>query len=83
MVNMPIISGTHYCTKCNHEMYWEHFIPYALHSAETFVYTPNSHSVQLLNDPLSKNLEFSIECTKCNQKDCFSYNIRNLHNKKI
>lgn len=79
---MPVISGTHYCTRCNHEMYWEHFIPYALNSVETYTYTPKSHSVKLLNDPLSENLEFRIECTKCNQADYFSYDARNLRNKK-
>lgn len=78
---MPVISGTHYCTRCNHKLYWERFIPSALNTIESFTYTPKSHSVKLLNDPLSEILELRIECSECNQSDYFTYDTRNLRNK--
>ena len=78
---MPMLSGTHYCSKCGHKMFWEYHILFKMPSYESFQYAKNSHSVTLLNNPTSEILEFRIRCDKCNQVDFFKYDAHNLHNK--
>lgn len=78
---MPMLFGTHYCSKCGYEMFWEYHILLKKHSRETFQYTNNSHAVKLLNGKMSDVLEFRIICDKCNQIDFFKYDTHNLRNK--
>ena len=78
---MPMLSGTHYCSKCGREMFWEYHILFKTPSYDVFQYTNNSHAVKLLNDKMSDVLEFRIICDKCNQIDFFKYDVHNLHNK--
>ena len=77
---MPMISGTHHCTKCNNEMYWEYHLPDLLSNASVCTYTNGSHKVRLLNDFRSKQLEFRIVCTKCNHTEDFTYDNHNYYN---
>ena len=70
---MPMISGTHKCTKCGHEMFWEHHLPDPVNNIRAFTYTKDSHSVKKVNSDQSGKFEFRIECTKCNQIDFFTY----------
>ena len=70
---MTMISGTHQCTKCCFEMFWEYHLPDSINNINAFTYTKGSHSVKLLNSSKSNTLEFRIVCTKCNQVDIFTY----------
>ena len=70
---MPMISGTHNCTKCGHEMFWEYHFADPVDNARAFTYTKGSHSVKLIHSDESGIIELRIECTKCNQVDVFSY----------
>ena len=70
---MPMISGTHCCSKCGLEMFWEYHFADPTNNFNAFTYTKGSHSVKLLNSAKSSNLEFRIVCTKCNQIDTFTH----------
>ena len=77
---MPMLSGTHQCSKCGLKMYWEKHILFKC-GYEYFTYTKGSYAVKLLNNKMSDILEFRIECDKCNQVDFFTYDTCSLHNK--
>lgn len=59
---MPLVSGTHYCTNCKHELEWECFI--RKQHIETFTYTGKLRAT-LLNSPSSEELQFRLRCNKC------------------
>lgn len=77
---MPMISGTHFCSECRLEMYWEHHLPELFPNCTVFKYTPGSHRVKLVNSFKSKQLEFQIECTNCNYVDYFYFDNSNYYN---
>ena len=66
---MPMLSGTHLCSKCGLEMFWEYHYPKPFPNCITYKYTHGSHRVKLQNSLKSKQLEFQIECTNCEQVD--------------
>lgn len=70
---MPMISGTHYCSKCGLEMFWEYHLADHINNINAFTYTKGSYSVKLLNSANSNVLELRIVCTKCNQVDVFTH----------
>lgn len=79
---MPMISGIHHCSKCGLEMFWEYNLPEQYQNCTAYTYTHGSHRVKLLNSFKSKQLEFRIECTNCDQVDFFYYDNDNFRNKQ-
>ena len=79
---MHMISGTHHCSKCGLEMFWEYRLPELFPNCTAYTYTRGSHRVKLLNSFKSKQLEFQIECTDCDQVDFFNYDNSNFYNKQ-
>lgn len=82
---MSLLSGTHYCTNCGKDLYWEYSISERWDNARAFQYTKGSLRPILLNNKQSEFLKFSLECTKCKHINDFTYdnhtycNVLKLH----
>ena len=74
---MPLISGTHQCSNCNKDLEWECFI--RKQHVEAFTYTGKLRA-SLLNNPLSKELQFRLRCDKCDGINFFVCH-NNIHYK--
>ena len=79
---MPMISGTHHCSKCGFEMFWEYHLPELRQNCTAYTFTNGSHRVTLLNSFKDRQLQFRIECTNCDHADFFNYDNGNFYNKQ-
>lgn len=77
---MPLISGTHYCTSCNKDLFWEYSLPDHWNVPIAFAYTKGSLRPILLNNIASEILKFRLTCTKCNHINSFTYDNHNFYN---
>lgn len=77
---MPLISGTHKCTSCGKDLFWEYPLPDQFDNANAFQFTKGSLRPIPLNDKQSKTLEFRIKCAKCNYTNDFTYDNHIYHN---